>query len=250
MTACPDPAASCVGRYPATAWTYRYGVPPGSPDFPGPPDDLRPAQLGVVLLGRVTIGQLAVTLVDLERRGHLRVDEEPGAGPDWLLTRATGGDTLLAYERTLRDGACPDGGRRVSDPAHGLSRTLLRARRALLRDARHRGDLNRWRGGRTASGDRLVPVITAYRRELRRLRTTRGEAALDPYLSYALLFGIRPATDRPVAARADRHRLADFAAAWTAACAPVAGWSIAGHRDDTLDTWSHDQFGGMPHGGP
>ncbi|HEY3686088.1 MAG TPA: hypothetical protein VGL93_23860 [Streptosporangiaceae bacterium] len=219
------------------------------PDFPGPPDDLRPAQLGVVLLGRVTSGQLAVTLVDLDRRGHLRIDEIIGVPPDWSLTRTGGDDALLPYEQALLGGVCADHERRLSELGAGLAPTLKRVRARLLRDAIRRGDLRRWRRRRTESGDRLVPVITAYRRELRRLRSVRGEAALDPYLPYALLFGIGPGAARSARARADRHRLADFAAAWVAACAGIAGWAAEHDTAGEVDTWSRDQFGGMPNGG-
>jgi hypothetical protein len=199
-----------------------------------------------VLLGRVTSGQLAVTLVDLDRRGHLRIDEIHGVPPDWSLTRTNGDDALLPYEQALLGGVCTDHERRLSELGARLGPTLKRARARLLRDAARRGDLRRWRRRRTESGDRLVPVITAYRRELRRLRGVRGEAALDPYLPYALLFGIGPDATRSARSRTDRHRLADFAAAWVATCARITGWAAEPAAPDEADTWSHNRFGGGP----
>ena len=74
-----------------------------------PPEDLRPAQLGIVLLGRVILGHISATLVDLAQRGFLRIEAIPGDGdPDWLLTslrdQAAGRSVLLRFEATLLDG--------------------------------------------------------------------------------------------------------------------------------------------------
>ena len=49
-----------------------------------PPDGLRPAQLGIVLVGRVIFGHISATLVDLAQRDYLRIDGVPG-GEQWLL---------------------------------------------------------------------------------------------------------------------------------------------------------------------
>src|SRR5215469_1362663 len=74
-----------------------------------PPADLRPAQLGIVLVGQVILGHIGATFVDLAERGFLRMDEVTGDDElDWLLTdlrgpaAAPGG--LLRFEATLRDG--------------------------------------------------------------------------------------------------------------------------------------------------
>jgi len=54
-----------------------------------PPGELRPAQLGIVALGRVVFGHLSATLADLAGRGLLRIEEIPGGDdPDWLRCRA------------------------------------------------------------------------------------------------------------------------------------------------------------------
>jgi hypothetical protein len=38
-----------------------------------PPEGLRPAQLGIVLLGRVIVGHASATLVDLAQRGLIGI---------------------------------------------------------------------------------------------------------------------------------------------------------------------------------
>ena len=43
----------------------------GQPKSVTPPEDLRPAQLGIVLRGRVILGHVTATLVDLAQRGFL-----------------------------------------------------------------------------------------------------------------------------------------------------------------------------------
>ena len=72
----------------------------------GPPEDLRPAQLGVVLVGRVVLGHISATIADLAARGYLRMDE---SGADWVLTdlrqsAASGRGDLLSYEGELLEG--------------------------------------------------------------------------------------------------------------------------------------------------
>jgi hypothetical protein len=70
---------------------------------PVPPDRIRPGQLGVVMLGRVIIGDIATTLVDLAVRGMLAVEEEEQHGQGgWLL--GAGGTGLAS---SLPGGASP-----------------------------------------------------------------------------------------------------------------------------------------------
>ena len=47
----------------------------GQPCGPRPPEGLRPAQLGIILVGRVILGHVSATLVDLAQRGVLSLDE-------------------------------------------------------------------------------------------------------------------------------------------------------------------------------
>jgi hypothetical protein len=79
----------------------------GQPKGVTPPQDLRPAQLGIVLRGRVILGHVTATLVDLAQRGFLGLDEVQGnTGPDWLLTdlrdHATHGSRLRRWRRDQR----------------------------------------------------------------------------------------------------------------------------------------------------
>ena len=104
-------------------------------------EGLRPGQTGVVVLGRVIMGDIAVTLVDLIQRGFLTVEETTDHG-DWRLTLVTGtgtkkqklGGVLLDYEKRLLDGLSEDGGEsRLSSLAarfgKALDETPIRGRR-------------------------------------------------------------------------------------------------------------------------
>jgi hypothetical protein len=66
---------------------------------------MRPGQLGVVILGRVIIGDIAVTLVDLAIRSIVRVEQADRPNLDWSLRplRKDSGGALLGYEHTLND---------------------------------------------------------------------------------------------------------------------------------------------------
>jgi uncharacterized protein (TIGR04222 family) len=73
-----------------------------------PPDDLRPAQLGLIVDERVDNVDVSATLVDLAVRGHLRIDELEKGGwfrkQDWKLVRLPAPDDPLEdYERLLLD---------------------------------------------------------------------------------------------------------------------------------------------------
>jgi hypothetical protein len=70
----------------------------------GPPQNLKPAQLGLLLDESADTKDVTATIVDLAVRGYLTISEVPGHR-DWLLTQK-GGDrsALLPYERTLLDG--------------------------------------------------------------------------------------------------------------------------------------------------
>lgn len=238
-----------------------------------PPDHLHPAQLGLIAVGRVTLGHLAATLVHLAQRGHLTIEKtrtERGAC-DWLMARATTGtddtlvpygagtgdllvpycadprDMLIPYEAALLDGLLPAGQRLLSSLDERAAPVLERVRELLIRDAVHSGDLRRFHPDqRTPSGDDLVLAIDAYRRDLRRLRTTRGPAALDDHHAYAILFGLDPGN-------ANRcEGLADFAATWSQTCADLVAWPTDPppvEHDHTIDTWNDDHRDGHSGGG-
>ena len=74
-----------------------------------PPDDLRPAQLGLVVDERVDNVDVTATLVDLAVREHLRIEEVESGGwfrkGDWRLVETDPSrEGLLGYEALLMDG--------------------------------------------------------------------------------------------------------------------------------------------------
>ncbi|HYM96909.1 MAG TPA: DUF2207 domain-containing protein [Candidatus Sulfotelmatobacter sp.] len=70
----------------------------------GPPQNLRPAELGIILDESADNKDVTATIVDLAVRGHMTITEIPGK-KDWSLTWK-GGDVsaLQPYEKTLLDG--------------------------------------------------------------------------------------------------------------------------------------------------
>lgn len=67
-----------------------------------PPDGLRPAQLGTLVDAEANDIDISATVVDLAVRGWLHLEEVPGRGPDWRLSRRGGdGRSLLPYEQRL-----------------------------------------------------------------------------------------------------------------------------------------------------
>jgi uncharacterized membrane protein YgcG len=69
-----------------------------------PPQNLRPAELGLILDERADAKDLTATVVDLAVRGHLTIQELPGTS-DWMLTwKGSPTAELNAYERTIIDG--------------------------------------------------------------------------------------------------------------------------------------------------
>jgi Predicted membrane protein (DUF2207) len=216
-----------------------------------PPRALRPAQLGVILVGRVTLAHIGATVVDLAGRGHVRIEPVEDDGPDWELTaleRAP--DGLLAYERTLLDGLF-DGPQdiRLARVTARMTPLLDQVRSQVVRDAVGAGllghglvrrlltrvHLSRPGQGpvkRTRAGEELLEEIKAFRRELRAAAGAGGADALGGCAPYAMIFGLSaaiPADDsaqrQPPDGTDPRAQTADFAArwhkAWEAAAPPV-----------------------------
>jgi len=94
------------------------------------PQNMRPAELGLILDERADAKDVTATIVDLAVRGFLTIAEVPGMLiPDWTFTWKAGGDAskLLPYENTILD-ALFAGRRQVS--LHDLKGTFGPARRA------------------------------------------------------------------------------------------------------------------------
>ena len=74
-------------------------VSPFKGDIIDPPSRLTPAMLGILLHGRLTNRELAATLLDLSRRGHLVIRRL--SDNDFRFRRRKGNDRLEDYEQLL-----------------------------------------------------------------------------------------------------------------------------------------------------
>lgn len=203
------------------------------PAVPTPPDGIRPGQLGVVILGRVIIGDIAATMADLSVRGMLTVEErDEGDHPGWHLSAKAAGrrlDGLLAYERTLLGGVSDAGpSATIGALVPGMPDVLDTARKEILHDAVSRGWLHRFRHDqRTDVGEQMALRIRHFQRDLRGFASDQGQDALSgSLLPYALHFGMLK-DDQPVLAR--------FAHAWVAAFAGLPGWHQPAPSRPNLD---------------
>ena len=193
--------------------------------LPGPPDDIRPGQLGVVLLGRVIIGDIAATLVDLSIRRLLRVQEPDGEPGGWLISPLQASapryrrDSLLRYEQILLDGLAGDGtGASLPTLAPRMPRVLGHAREALMHDAVHHGWLRHLHHDqRTETGEQLATRIRGFQRRLRQAARdpARKDLLTGPLLPYAMHFGM---------VGDDQHPLVSFARCWVDTFADLPGW--------------------------
>jgi len=220
-----------------------------------PPGNLRPAQLGIVLVGRVVLGHVTATLADLAQRGFLRIDEVNGqAVPGWLLTdlrdQTADRDSLLRFEVTLLDGLfAPQPTVRLSDIGQGLVPVLNRFRAQLSRDAVRNGRLHRWhRTQRPPRDGQLLKQIHAFRRELRTLARSGSNDELAALIGYAIIFGLGPRSaitinedhdditaQRPEMPWSQTDR---FVTSWLAVCARLPARAGHGHRSNFVQEWS------------
>jgi len=193
---------------------------------PVAPENLRPGQLGVVMLGRVVIADIAVTLVDLCVRDFIQVKTVPGAdaGSDWSLRQrpATasprGRASLLGYEEMLLAGLPFQRGACNLSSLPGQAAHLLDATRsAVVRDSVHRGWLRHLdHHQRTEKGEELAGNVRVFRGRLRHFVSGQAARAVpDELLPYALRFGFMARDDAP---------LVQFAHAWVEAFADLPGW--------------------------
>jgi len=159
-----------------------------------PPEGLRPAQLGIVLVGRMIVGHVSATLADLAQRGFLGLEEvRDSTDEDWLLTDLRKGDgTLLDFELTLLNGVF-DGKSvvRLSELGEAMVPSLNQMRAQLRRDAVRHGWLRHWiREKRTTRGETLLSQIQGFRRELRALAAQGDSAPASGLVPYAMVFGL------------------------------------------------------------
>ena len=189
-------------------------------ELPVPPGGVRPGHLGLITSGRVVLGDIAATAVDLSLRGWLEIESTGGEDGGWVLIAAEppqDGQDLVEYERVLLEWlARPGYPASFASLAADLPAGLAEVRDEVVRDAVHNGWLRRLHHHeRTKAGEELASQLRAFRQELRTAREGRGPQILDgPLLPYALHFGL---------ARPD-HQLARFAHAWVAAFAELPEW--------------------------
>jgi hypothetical protein len=199
-------------------------MPPGDGLVPRPPDGIRPGQLGVFMLGRVIIGDVAATLVDLANRRLLDVQQPDGAETGWLLAplASPAPGRLRRIRARLRADAAGRARRRRLRRHHviacpRMADLLADTRRELIHDAVRRGWLRRLHHDRrTSEGERLAERIRAFQRQLRMYASAQGERALTgSLLPYALHFGM--------AGNADLL-LVRFARQWVSRFSGLPGW--------------------------
>ena len=189
---------------------------------PVPPDKIRPGQLAVVMLGRVIIGDIAATLVDLAVRGMLAVEESDAEGQTrWIFSgHATARQlgSLLPYEKQLLEAVTVGGQRATLDSlAPRMPDVLNSVRQAIVHDAVSRGWLHRFHHDqRTEAAEQIALRIRSFQRDLRKFTSNQGQAGLNGrLLPYALHFGM---------VHDDQLPLARFAHCWVTKFAGLPGW--------------------------
>jgi len=244
---------------------------------PAPPGALRPAQLGVVLIGRVLLSHIGATVLDLADRDFLSMHIAADDGSSWRLTivdrRPEG---LLDYERALLHGLF---GTQPTIPLEHLAvwavPVLEKVRSEIVRDALDRGWLRsglgrrfavtrgqRRRhdqnpGKRTKPGEELLKDIKAFKRELRALADAGDALTLTRFASYAMIFGLAAPVWAASGAPGESYEVTDppvqtaaFAASWLEACGAARNNSI-GIPDLYGNIWEWDPLNAnhaSPHG--
>jgi hypothetical protein len=120
-----------------------FGAPPLVVEYL-PPEDLRPAQMGVLLDERAHTLDVTATIIDLAVRGYLHITEIPKQGwfgrADWELAKRKDGDDLLPYERSLLRALFESGDQvKVSDLKYKFADDLEKTRQLIYDDAMGRG---------------------------------------------------------------------------------------------------------------
>lgn len=203
---------------------------------------LKPGEISLVVLGRVVMGDIAVTLVDLAQRDLLRA-EETNDGADWLLVPSQGVSARRAiaeYETTLLEKLAGRGQAvLLSSLAAGLGPDLGKVRRALEHEVVAQGWVRRLHHDqRTPKGEELARHVRSFQRELRKSRSAGSDEVFGgTLLPFALRFGF---------VSGDQLPLARFAHDWVRTFGDLPGWRPPQARP-AYDTAS-PMFGKMPPG--
>ena len=101
-----------------------------------PPQNMRPAELGLILDESADAKDVTATIVDLAVRGHLTIQEPPGKS-DWMLTwKGSPAGDLSSYEKTIIDGLFTGRGQVALSSLRGTFRpTLTTAESQIYADA-------------------------------------------------------------------------------------------------------------------
>lgn len=115
------------------------GGPPVVVEFL-PPEDLRPAQMGVLLDERADTLDVTATIVDLAVRGYLHITEIPKKGmfgnKDWKLDKLREDDGLSAFEKRVLTGLFNSNTEvELSDLKYKFADDLVKAKNLLYDDA-------------------------------------------------------------------------------------------------------------------
>jgi hypothetical protein len=113
-----------------------FGAPPVSVEF-GPPERIRPGQVGTLIDERAHVLDVTATIVDFAVRRHLHIRElSSGSAKDWELTKLTEGDRAFrGYESALFRALFRKRDRvRLSQLRHTFARDLQRVRQLLYAD--------------------------------------------------------------------------------------------------------------------
>jgi hypothetical protein len=192
-----------------------------------PPDGIRPGEIGIILLGRVILGDIATTIVDLSQRQYVRVEEAAGGG--WLISVAAEQDShaLARYEKALLD-ALPTDPVLLTDVDVSVPDV---ARKALIHDSVTRGWLRHLHHDeRTPAAEELAVHLRTFQRQMRALRTDQGpEALTGALLPYALHFGL---IDH------DMTPLGRFGSTWVQSFADLPDWHHVAPKRATDDDFS------------
>ena len=108
-----------------------------------PPEDLRPAEMGLILDERADTEDVTATIIDLAVRGYLKIKEIPKEGllgsTDWELTQVERESDLNDYERKLYDGLFKGGSPvQMSDLKNTFAPRLQTVKDALYSDGMQR----------------------------------------------------------------------------------------------------------------
>lgn len=108
-----------------------------------PPDDLRPAEMGVILDERADTLDVTATIVDMAVRGYLHITELPKQGwfghRDWKLTKQKEPEGLNAFEKKLFDALFKSRDEvELSDLRYTFASDLEKAKDLIYKDALER----------------------------------------------------------------------------------------------------------------